>query len=227
MLLKRTILSSVLLAVLCIVAPAQAGDAFVDRLSEGMKTWKMEHASGRWWSCGVAQEEKDAEEIAKDLATRIEEESAANGLNPWGLAGVLAKESKFDECALGKRSRDLGYRIGVLKPNRLTISHTAEDVLKVIASKEWKKEIGKADMGLPQVMYPTIYRGDPKALLTREVGVRFAALEMARRAQRIGVYVAKALLRPWSNWPGWYDKKYDESIIRHARWLGATEDDIK
>ena len=138
----------------------------------------------------------------------------------------MAKESKFDECALGKRSRDLGYEMGILKRNRLTISHTAEDVLAVLGSKRWKAEIGKADLGMPQVMYPTIYKGDPAALLNREMGVRVAAEEMARRAVRIGAVVAAALARPWGGWPGWYSADYDRSIVRFARALGATSADL-
>ena len=194
------------------------------RLAAGMESWKRAGASGKWWSCGVAQE--DGTSIAKELSERIVAESEEHNLNPWGLAGVIAKESKFDECALGKKSRDLGYAMGVLKRNKLTISHTAADVLAVIDSKRWKDEIGRADMGLPQVMYPTIYRGDPAALLTRPTGIQFAAQEMARRAARIGEVVKIALLRPWSTWPGWVDTTYDESIVRHARALGATEEDL-
>jgi hypothetical protein len=213
-----------LAAVLIVMAgPARADDT-ADRLAAGMERWKRAGASGRWWSCGVAQEDGGA--IARELAGRLVDEAAAQGQNPWGLAGMMAKESAFDECALGKRSRDLGYEMGILKRNRLTISHTRDDVLAVLASKRWRQEIGKADMGLPQVMYPTIYRGDPAALLTREVGVQFAAAEMARRARRIGAYVAVALTRPWSTWPGWYDAKYDASIVRYARALGATEADL-
>ena len=189
-----------------------------------MEAWKRAGASGRWWSCGVAQE--DGAAIAAELGQSIEQEATAQGLNPWGLAAVIAKESKFDECALGKKSRDLGYSEGILKRNRLTISHTAEDVLAVLGSKRWKAEVGKADLGLPQVMYPTIYKGDPAALLTRAVGVRFAALEMARRSARIGEVMRIALARPWATWPGWYDTTYDESIVRHARALGATAADL-
>jgi hypothetical protein len=224
--MKRTLLFSALLAAALSAVPARAADTFVDRLSEGMKTWKMSHASNRWWSCGVSQTPEDIEKISKELATRIEEESTKNNINAWGLAGVIAKESKFDECALGLASRQLGYNEGILKRKKLTISETAEDVMKVIKSKRWKKEIGKADMGLPQVMWPTIYRGDPAAILTREVGVKFAALEMASRATKIGKYIKTALLRPFGTWPGWYSTKYDDSIVRHARWLGATEEDL-
>jgi hypothetical protein len=224
--MKRFVLFSALLVAALNAVPVQAADTFVTRLSEGMKTWKMSNASGRWWSCGVSQTPEEVEKISAELATRIEEESTKNGINAWGLAGVIAKESKFDECALGLKSRNLGYETGILKKKRLTISETAENVLKVIRSKRWKKEIGKADMGLPQVMYPTIYRGDPAALLTREVGVKFAALEMASRAVKMGKYVAAALLRPWGGWPGWYSTKYDDSVVRYARRLGATEEDL-
>jgi hypothetical protein len=79
---------------------------------------------------------------------------------------------------------------------------------------------------MPQVMYPTIYKGDPAALLTRPAGVREAAVEMARRAARIGAVLRIALARPWGSWPGWYDTAYDESIVRHARALGATAADL-
>ena len=224
--MRFTVLFSALLAAALSAVPVRAADTFVDRLSEGMKTWKMSHASNRWWSCGVSQTSEEIEKISKELATRIEEESAKNGINAWGLAGVIAKESKFDECALGLASRRLGYETHILNPKKLTISETAADVMKVLKSKRWKQEIGKADMGLAQMMWPTIYKGDPAALLTREVGIKFAALEMAKRAVKIGKYVAAALLRPWGGWPGWYDNKYDVSIVRHARWLGATEEEL-
>lgn len=219
----RRWVAAVLAAWIACGAPAQAGEV-ADRLAAGMERWKRAGASGRWWSCGVAQE--DGTGIARELGERIEAEAAEQGLNPWGLAAVLAKESKFDECALGKRSRDLGYREGILKRNRLTISHTKEDVLAVLASKAWRAEVGKADLGLPQVMWPTVYRGDPAALLDREAGVREAALEMAQRVRRVGAVVRVALLRPWGTWPGWYDTTYDESIVRHARALGATGADL-
>jgi hypothetical protein len=140
--------------------PVQAGTV-AERLAAGMEAWKRAGASGRWWSCGVAQ--ADGAGIAQEVGDLIEAEAAEQGVNPWGLAGVLAKEAKFDECALGKRSRDLGYAEGILKRNKLTISHTAADVLAELASKRWRKEIGKADLGMPQVMYPTIYKGDPAA----------------------------------------------------------------
>ena len=224
--MQRFFLFVVLVAVM-LMSATSLGDPSEDvaqRLASGMESWKRAGASGRWWSCGVAQENGSA--IAKELAEDIVENSAAHNLNPWGLAGVIAKESKFDECALGKKSRDLGYAMGVLKHNKLTISHTAEDVLAVLATKRWKDEVGKADLGLPQVMYPTIYHGDPAALLTRPTGVQFAAAEMARRVIRIGEIVKVALVRPWATWPGFYDSTYDESIVRHARALGATEADL-
>lgn len=225
--MRGVILCIALLMVATMTTPLSAGDStFVERAAAGMQHWKMSAASGKWWSCGVPQEEEEVPKIATELASLIENEANEHGLNPWGLAGIMAKESKFDECAIGKKSRDLGYDMGILKRNRLTISHTAEDVLKVIGSKRWKKELGKADMGLPQVMYPTIYKGDPAALLTRPIGVQFAAAEMVRRIAKIGSYVKVAIIRPWGTWPGWYDSDYDDSIVRYARALGATEQDI-
>lgn len=225
----------VLLAVLLIAAlflwgetarsePVPGGDSLVDRMAAGILKWKTEAAGGNWFSCGAVQ--PDAHGLADKWATEIVSQATTAEINPWGMAGVIANESGFDHCAIGKHSRDFGRKLGILRPTGRTISHTREDVLGLLADSRWRKQIGIVDLGPCQLVYPTTWKTPPAPLLTIVPGVQYCMKEMVYRRDRIGAFSDRARTRPWGTWPGYYAEGYDLRIVRYARALGATTTDL-
>lgn len=205
-------------------AEVGAAAGIVDRLAVGILTWKLADANGRWWECGV--QVADPTTYARAWADAIVQAAGAD-LNPWGMAGVIANESKFDACAIGRKTREWAYQTGLLRPSRLTLSHTQADVMRVVRHRARKAVNPNVDLGPGQIMYGMVYKGTLEDLLSVTPGVAIMAAEMRRRMVIIGVYNGKALRCPWGTWPGSYNEKYDRWIVTLARRLGATEADIE
>jgi hypothetical protein len=217
--IRALFIFGVFLAFVCLILWASNThcDESAPDLGTGILRWKLATANGLWWSCGEAQ--KNPEIIANEIAQTIKQETMFRKLNPWELAAIMAKESKFDECAIGKGTRDWAYEKGLLKPSRQTISHNREDILKVLGNPAWKQEQRKADLGIAQMMWPTVYSHNPRDLLYRSSSIRIAAEELAKRRSIHERRTRRPILWPSALWPGWFSAKYKKSIQGHARAL--------
>jgi hypothetical protein len=194
-----------------------------ERMAQGIATWKLETAHGRWWACGVRQ--ADVADITWQWVQAIWG-AAGQDLNPWALAGLVANESKFDECALGKRTRDWGYRNNVLRPRRQTISHTRAEVVRVVQERKRVQRGAKSDLGPGQLRYGVVYFGDPEAALTIDPGMSLVAKDMRKRRKQLGKFDRRSRLRPWGTWPGRYEQGYDRRVTWLAHQLGARQGEI-
>lgn len=203
----------------------------IGRLAEGIAKHKIE--KGGWWECGkLIEEEEKIKEKALIYAYTIihsayevsdHDEDPEFILNPWGLAGTIGNESQFDRCALGLFPRKVAYKKGLLKPRKLTVSHTEEEVLAVVKSKSMQEYFKKSgfDLGTAQLLsrfYPD--PNDFEKMLSVNGGTLEAAYQMRYRARYNNTD------RPWLYWRGGRVKWYDEKVTRWAKRVGAQPGEI-
>lgn len=204
----------------------------IGRLADGIV--KQKTAEGGWWECGkFISKKKDLQSKATLYSYEIvkaayeasdKDDDPGFVLNPWGLAGVVWNESKFDRCALGTHPRKRAYKLGLIKRRRICISHTEDEILSAVESEKLQVYFKKSgfDLGTAQLLsrfYPD-RKGFKRMMSVRE-GTAVAALEMRRRGK------VNRTKRPWLYWRGrraceWYDRK----VSRGARKLGAGPGEI-
>jgi len=204
----------------------------IGRMAESIHHSKMK--MGGWWECGVFYtDDKEVMEKALMYAHMIVKEAweasdppyVKDGwtLNPWGLAGTIHNESKFDRCALGLYPRKKAYELGIIKKNRLTLSHTEEDVIAAVTDPRMQEYFKKSgfDMGVAQLL-SRFYESpnDYENMLSLKGGTEEAARTMRDRAR---LYRTD---RPWKYWPGHKADWYDDKVTRWAKGLGATKGEI-
>ena len=215
--------------------PTETHLKIIGRMAENVTRVKME--KGGWWECGIfVTDEKEVYQKALNYAHMIVKKSWEHSdppynekpwvLNPWGLAGTIWNESKFDRCAFGLWPRLRAYELGLLKKSKLTLSHKEEEVLAAIRDPRMQKQYVCSkctgfDLGLAQLLSrfyinPTDY----EHMLTLEGGTEEASRTMRERARR------RNTKRPWAYWPGHYKESYDVKVTRWARMLGATKQEI-
>lgn len=201
----------------------------VGRLAEGIVKYK----GGSWWECG---EEMVQQEEIEDRAlfyayeiVRAADEVSDDGddpefvLNPWGLAGVIRNESQFDRCALGTHPRRTAYRLGLLKKQRLCISHSEEDILAVVQNEDMNTYYKKSGFDLGTAQLLSRFYSNPhdfKTMISVRGSTSEAAYHMRKRGRLFGTK------RPWLYWRGYRCEWYDEKISRWARQLGAKPGEI-
>ena len=147
-----------------------------------------------------------------------------NELNVWGVAGTLSIESKFDLCSFGLHPRKAAYTTiykgkPVLKSSKLSVSHTYEDVVKAIYNPKMQKKFRTFDLGGLQVL-ALYYDGKMERLLTWD-GFYWQVNWMMTKQRR------HKRKNPWAYWPGRYSVKRHKKVVRHARRLGATPEEIR
>jgi hypothetical protein len=188
---------------------------------------QMEEASREWASAifHAAHKVSDNPYLSKKPWT----------LNPWAMAGIICLESNFDRYAIGPYTRNWAYdhpassswlpkykrltKGVMLKRNRLTISHSADDVKRVIRSKEWQRQFGSVDAGMCQWVGKWNVN-DLDLLFQLDSGSLACAWEMRRRGTEAGIS------RVWLNWHRAGDEEYAERVEKAARRLGAKEGEI-
>ena len=216
--------------------PTEVHLRVIGRMAKNLTELKMK--AGGWWECGIFYtDEKEIYNKALKYAYMIVRKSWEHSdppynekpwiLNPWGLAGTIWNESKFDRCAFGLWPRLRAYELKLLKRNKLTLSHKEEDVLAAIRDPRMQKQYACSkctgfDLGLAQLLSrfyinPTDY----EHMLTLEGGTEEAARTMHIRSRWGNSKV------PWAYWPGHYSEKYEGKVTRWGRMLGATRDEIK
>jgi len=210
------------------------------RLAQGIIRWKTKGSVVVWNECGKRYKQEEVKEVAyawtDSLIESIDKHENLNGwrLNVWGVAGTAANESSFDRCAIGKHTRFWAYDKGLLKPRKRTwISHSREDILRLVRTKEWKKEWNWVDAGGLQVLWKRVWKGPLEDMLTLNPGLDIGVKEMYRRSMHFykNNTIPELAKRSWRLWPGKGLKhprsdKYDAKITRLARKLGATSEEI-
>lgn len=195
---------------------------------------RLKKKEGGWWECGeFYQDEEHIRNRALSYAYQIvytawevsdpPDNEDAWALNPWGLAGTIWNESKFDRCAFGLYPRKKSYELGLLKKSRLTLSHKEEDVIRAVTSPKMQEYFKKTgfDLGVAQLLSRFYTRPDDYAfMLSLKGGTMEAAKAMRDRAR---LYQT---VRPWAYWPGRYTFWYDEKVTRWAQLLGAMNEEI-
>lgn len=200
----------------------------ISRLAIGATEWKMNN--GGWWECGVYHGDR---EDVMDLALRYSwviveasfrvSEKYDFDLNPWGLAGTIANESGWDRCALGPGPRGVAYSLGLLEKSKMTISNTESDIIRAISDSRMEDSFSRTgyDLGTAQVL-SRFYedKRDYGKMVSLHGSTMMAAEVMFSRGS---MYKSK---RPWSYWPGRMSENYDAKVVKWARMLGASSDEI-
>lgn len=203
-------------------APSPADARLIGRLARGMRQIKRKRDHGSWGFCGRLLSQEEQVEISTEIAYRTVADIrsvALKGVSPWGIVSTMYNESGFDACALGVGPRSWAYREGLLTPRRTHISHTREEVLGVVSSKQAKKRFSKSgfDLGLCQVLTRFYRETTKEKMLTVAGGTRVCVLEMQARARRYGTDT------PWLFWRGSSVDWYRAKIKRWARLMGAPK----
>jgi len=214
------------------VFPDERQLKLIGRLADGIYKWKARVRDGQehypYYECGVRYTGDAAKEKALLWAyniVRASWEATAEGetLNEWGVAGTVASESAFDLCAFGTHPRKAAYQTmdrgkPVLKPSKLTISHTYEEVVAAIYNPKLKKQFHTYDLGGLQVLAIN-YDGPMEKLLTWE-GFYWQVNWMMQKQRRMRTN------KPWAYWPGHYEEWKHQKVARYARQMGATSKEI-
>jgi len=201
----------------------------ISRMAEGIYRWKTMKEKIPFYFCGEGFVDLGAEDKALTIAYHIVKASREASdddftMNPWGVAGTVRLESGFDLCAFGLYPRKAAYKTmmkngkPILKPRRITISHTKKEVITAIQNKKMLNMFETFDLGMLQTL-AKYYPGKPEDLITWG-GFYWQVLHMKGRGQwnKTG--------RPWIFWPGPYSPAYDRRVTKYARQLGATKDEI-
>ena len=204
----------------------------IGRIADGIYKVRTRKGTVPYWYCGAPHRG----ELARDLAMTVAWHTVRAAhlarderrtLNVWGWAGILSNEGGFDICSLGTNPRRLAYRLGVLTPRRLTLSHTKDDIRRAITDPKMEARCRSYDLGMAQTL-DTHYRkylrregleGDKRDLLEWK-GFYWQAVYMHELA------VLYNTDRPWLYWPGYRAEWKHEKVRRHARRLGATRSEI-
>ncbi len=207
------------------------------------KVTKKISRKSKWYFCGESLEDEEAKEMAAKWAFIIvhsvwlekydpPEDDRVYGyrhviirpynLNPWAVAGLAFNESSFDLCALGLGPRFKAYETGLLKRRKRHITHTKEEVLKIVTNKSMIHFFKKSGFDLGGLQELTNYHPgqEPGFLLTWE-GFRKQIHYLANRGR---FHETK---RPWRHWPGHDSEWKDVRVVGFARRLGATKEDLK
>jgi len=211
----------------------------IGRMAQGIYKWKTSGETHSYFFCGKPYNGEEAKEQAMLAAFHVvraswDPETGDTLINPWGIAGTAAKEGQFDVCAFGLHPRLMAYELKtkhgkpVLKRSRLSISHTRAEVIRAMNNPKMEARFSTYDLGVLQVL-DTYYigylhteqlKGSREDLLSWEGfywQVRHHMLEQSR---------AYGTDRPWMYWPGHRSARYDASVTRYARRLGARSDEI-
>jgi hypothetical protein len=187
--------------------PNQSEIRTIGQIADGLYKWKSK--AGGWYDCGIhTTDSYDLKDKSIKYAMLIVEVSRTYNVDPWGLVGVFANESRFDSCALGYYPRKKAYSLGILKKKKRSISHTREEILAVLNHPKMKKLFRRTgvDIGLGQLL-SRFYRNrdDYENMLSP----RGSATEAAWWA--LGINRGRHTKRFWRWWRGsetdWYDKK--------------------
>jgi len=204
----------------------------IGRIADGILKQRTLKGAIPYWFCGEPYEDEAAKDLAMEVAYHVVRSAwlasdDRRTLNVWGWAGTLLNEAGMDLCTLGLNPRRTAYRLGLLKPRRLTVSHTKEEILRVIKHPRMLNLHSTYDLGMAQTLdkyYKNWLRaerieGSPDDLLEWK-GFYWQATYMH------GLAIKHETDRPWAYWPGHKAAWKDHRVSKHARLLGATLEEI-
>jgi hypothetical protein len=172
-----------------------------------------------WYSCGVLMKENERVNEAINISVAVDDSMRSLGatFTPWGVLGVMANESGFDRCAIGRHPRKWAYENGLLERRKTTISDTEKNVVNLIESESARNQFSNTgfDLGLCQVL-SKFYDGNSSELLTISPGVRICIVEMISRSATI----------PWLYWRGSATEWYRDKVRNWARAMGAPVSEL-
>jgi len=189
------------------------------KLAKGIFRLNRKRHRGIWWECGERHETKqEVKDAALERAKAINEahrntiyklRSGKEVRVPIREAvGIMISESKFDRCAIGPHPRRFAYERKILKRPPNHISHTLEEIKKVVEHPLFRGK--KADIGVGQIV-KRLGRGhmeweEVSDFLTVVPGVQKVFDEMAHRGS---FYNTR---HPSLYWPGnpkheWYKNR--------------------
>jgi hypothetical protein len=118
------------------------GNITANELAAAIDAWSGE---AQWWECGAPV--KTRRERSMEYAQRFVKASEINGVSSLMLAAVVEQESGYDECQVGKRTRDL---VG------LPMHPTYEGVAAELGTREKRRAYGISyfDAGAAQFLWP-------------------------------------------------------------------------
>lgn len=195
----------------------------IGRLSEGILKVKTFNNEIIWWECGKRYDKDEVEERAIEWSYIIVKYSHEYNVNPWGIAGTIQNESKFDRCTIGKYPREDAEKRGYVTPNKLTLSRDKKEIIEYLESGDWKASFRSTgmDLGGLQTLTRFIPELELYEFLSLDPGLIHQIAEMKNRS-----YTCPKSDRPWMCWPGYYAPWYDKKVVRYARRLGASKNEI-
>lgn len=118
------------------------GQITAAELAAAINDWS---GGAQWWECGAPI--KTRPERSAEYANEFIRVSGANKLSPLMLAAIVEQESGYDECQVGKNTRD---RVG------LPMHPSYENVLAELGTKEKRRAHGVSyfDAGAAQFLWP-------------------------------------------------------------------------
>lgn len=202
----------------------------IGRMAEGILAYKRWRTPGKgiyWMECGSLYEtEEDLQNAAAQWAYHIVRVARRFELNPWGLAGVCFHESG-DRCGIGPHPRKWAYKTKapwggtLLKPSKKGISHSREEILRMLDTPKAKVRWRQTGMDLgPGQLLSRYYPDRMAEMLSLDPGLDMVG-EKLRYFGR--VYRTE---RPWSAWRGKILGWYDRRVTLVARRMGASADEI-
>lgn len=190
----------------------------MESIASGMVHIKEKKDRGQWYMCGERLDHggqlRTSLQIAEQIMLNVK--SLGVDFDPWGVAGTMFNESRFDPCAFGKHPRNKALELGLLKKERRGFSHARVNVLRAIADPRMKRRFKTSgyDLGLCQIL-TRFYRDEVVEMTTIEDGVRICVLEMQARARR------NKTKTPWLYWRGsktpWYLSKVNRWVKQMKR----------
>lgn len=181
--------------------------------------------AGNWYYCGKKLNANESSEKALEISYLVVngmKRYGMDGISPWGVVGTIYNESGMDACAIGPNPRRWGYANGMLKPNKMSISHAYGTILNFVRDAIVKRRYSKTgfDLGYCQIL-SKFYPGQEAQLLDKVEGLDICLLEMSRRSKE------HKTKKPWLYWKvsrgaQWYANK----IRGWAKIMGATKGEL-
>lgn len=194
----------------------------IGRLKSGILKISTYDRNLLWAECGKVYTLEEAKEAALAWAFIIEKGSSMYDVNPWGVAGTIYNESKFDRCSLGRFPKKHAEKKGFITKNKRFQSRNKDEILNYLNSDVCKAYYPKdnIDLGAMQVLSMFIDLSY-KEQLTLDPGLIHQIAEMNNRKAYRG-----CSNRPWACWRGSYKEWYDKKVVRYAKRMGATDQEI-
>ena len=183
-------------------------DQRIQTIATNIVNWKKRYSNGLWWSCGKSLNVDEQLDLALEISSAVivasDEYSTEDfWLDPEEIILTMAIESSFDPCAVGKSTREFAYQKKLWVRSKKTISHSREDLAKLVAYRDVNGIKSNIDMGLTQILWPRYYNGSYSEMTDIFTHTDIAAQMMVSWAKM------KKMDRPALLWKGWSDKNIE------------------